>query len=120
MECPHCGEETDPTLIYCKVCGESMELDEETVNKAIERDTELEAIEDMEIQSRGTLYLSIFALASIIALRLVLLRPVPSDVSPGYYADSRILETKSLEPPAALPLDEAPIPIPDWKPEDKK
>lgn len=113
MECPHCSQDTDPTLVYCKVCGEQIELDPEQVHKALERDSERDAIEMMEEQSRVAIYVTLFLLVSVFALRLVLLRPVVGDVGTGYFAPARVVEEKHLDPNPLIEIEPLVIEVPD-------
>jgi hypothetical protein len=112
MECPHCNQETDPTLVYCKVCGEQIELDPEAVHKALLRDAELDAIEIMEHQSRSAMYIAGFLLVCAFGLHFVLCREVRADASAGYFAPSKVVEGKDLDPQAALDLDPIAVDIP--------
>lgn len=113
MDCPHCGEDTDPTLLYCKFCGQAIELDPEAVQKHIERDEEKLAIEHLEERTRIGLYAAAFSLVAVIALRLVVIAPVPGEVSVGYYPPAQIVQDKNLDPPAGLDLPVEDIDIPN-------
>lgn len=106
MDCPHCGQETSPTYLYCEVCGEQLQLDLEGVRRTMERDSVAEAIEDAEKKSRGALYLSIFVLVMTIVFRFVALRPVNVDHVEGYFVPFSTLEQKGLEPPSTLDVKE--------------
>lgn len=119
MECPHCSADTDPTLLYCKNCGEQIELDPEQVRKSIERDEEVLAVEHLEEKTKVGLYLAAFVLVVVIAFRIVVVRRVEGEVNPGYFAPARVVEDKAAEPPASVELPVAPIEIPTEK-EDKK
>jgi hypothetical protein len=113
VECPHCSQETDPTLVYCKVCGEQIELDPEAVHKALKRDEERDAIEIIEQQSRAAMYVAAFLLACVFGLRFVLVRDVQADASAGYYVPAKVAEDKNLDPPPALDLDPIAVDLPD-------
>jgi hypothetical protein len=112
MECPHCGQETSPTLLYCEVCGEQLQLDLEGVRRTMERDSVAEAIEDAERKSRGALYFSIFLLVTAIVFRIIAIRPVNVDFVDGYYAPFQPLEQKGLEPPSSLEVKAIPLDFP--------
>ncbi len=117
MQCPHCDGETDPTLAYCMVCGEQIELDPDRVREHIERDEAQEAVEYMEGQTRAGLYACAFVLVTIVAFRLIVVRPLAqADVGPGYYGSTKAVEEKNLEPNPALDQPNMPVDIPDWKP----
>jgi hypothetical protein len=113
MECPHCQQETDPTLIYCKKCGEQIELDPAAVHEALRRDEERDAIEIMEQQSRVAIYLALFLLATTFGLRIAILKSPDGSVSAGYFAPARTVEEKNLEPGNALEMEPLTIDIPE-------
>jgi hypothetical protein len=117
VDCPHCGKDADPTLLYCKFCGMAVELDEVEVAKHIERNEERDAVEIMEQQTRIAVYVTAFLLVVVIAFRLIVVRPVTGEVAPGYYAPTKIVDDKGIDPPAALDLPTVPVEIPD---DDKK
>lgn len=116
MKCPHCEGETDPTLAYCMVCGEQIELDPDAVREHIEKDEQQEAVEFMEGQTRAGLYACAFLLVCVVAFRIIVVRSVVGDVGPGYYAPSKVVEEKNVEPNAALEAPTLGVDIPDWKP----
>jgi hypothetical protein len=115
MQCPHCAQQTDPTLAYCMSCGEQIELDPEAIQDHLEKDEEAEAIEYMEGQTRGGLYACAFLLVCVVAFRLIVVCPIVADVGPGYYGSAQTLDDKGLEPQAALDLPQIPVDIPDWR-----
>ncbi|HZU97506.1 MAG TPA: hypothetical protein VFF73_12470 [Planctomycetota bacterium] len=121
MQCPHCDQETDPTLQYCMSCGEPLELDPEQVKKHFEKNEEIEAIEFMEGQTRGALYATAFLLVCVVIFRLIVVRALPrdTDVAPGYNASLKPVAEKNLDEPAALEVPRINIEIPDWRPEGK-
>jgi hypothetical protein len=113
MECPHCGQETDPTLAYCKVCGQQVEFDADALHQAFERDAEHDAVEMLDEQSRAAIYVTVFVLVSVFALRLVLLHPPSADITAGYFPPARLLVEKNLDPAATLDVEPATIDIPE-------
>lgn len=115
MQCPHCDEETDPTLAYCMKCGEQIELDQDAVKRHLEKDEELEAVEFMEGQTRAGLYACGFLLVCVVVFRLIVVRTVTGDVAPGYYGSPKPVLEKNLEPASALEAPTVPVDIPDWK-----
>jgi hypothetical protein len=119
MKCPHCEGDTDPTLAYCMICGEQIELDPERVKEHLEKDEQQEAIEFMEGQTRGALYACLFLLVCVVAFRLIVVRPVVGDVGPGFYGSPKVVEEKNLEPNPALEPPLLTLDIPEWKPNAK-
>ena len=119
MKCPHCDGETDPTLAYCMVCGEQIELDPDAVREHIEKDEEQEAIEFMEGQTRAGLYACAFLLVCVVVFRIVVVRAVVADVAPGVQGSSKVVEEKNLEPSQMLDAQLIGVDIPDWKPAPK-
>jgi hypothetical protein len=119
MECPHCGEDTDPTLLFCRICGQGLEIDEEAVQKDIERDEAQQAVEFMEERTKAGMYIALFVLAAVIAFRVVVLRRVVADVHPGYMAPAKMLDDKGIDPPQTLDMPIQPVEIPDWRPDKK-
>jgi hypothetical protein len=119
VKCPHCEGETDPTLAYCMVCGEQIELDPEAVREHIERDEQAEAVEYMEGQTQAGLYACAFLLVCVVAFRIIVVRAVVADVAPGYYSSSKPVEDKNLEPNPALDTPTFTVDFPDWKPDKK-
>jgi hypothetical protein len=116
MKCPHCEGETDPTLAYCIICGEQIELDQDAIRDHIEKDEQQEAIEFMEGQTKGALYACAFVLVCIVAFRIIVVRSVVGDVGPGFYSSPKVVEDKNLEPNPALDVPTIGVDIPDWKP----
>ena len=119
MKCPHCDGETDPTLAYCMVCGEQIELDPDAVREHIERDEQAEAVEFMEGQTKAGLYACAFVLVCVVAFRVIVVRSVVGDVAPAYYGSSKVVEERNLEPNPALDTPNVTIDFPDWKPNAK-
>jgi len=117
MQCPHCDQETDPTLAYCMKCGEQLQVDAEAAMRHLQRDEDLDAIEFMEGQTRGAFYACAFLLVCIVAFRLIVVRTVVGDVAPGYFGSARPLaEKNNLEPPVAVDVPVLTLEIPDWRP----
>lgn len=112
MECPHCGQETSPTYLYCEKCGQQLELNLEAVRKSMERDELADAMEMAERETRIALYLTAFFLACVIGLRIVAVRPVVADSFAGFQLPFKAIEEKGLEPPATLEVKPIPLDIP--------
>ena len=119
MKCPHCEGDTDPTLAYCIICGEQIELDPEAVQEHLEKDEEAEAIEFMEGQTLAGVYACGFLLVCVVIFRLIVVHPVVGDVGPGYMSSPKIVDDKNLEPNPALEVPAPGIEFPDWKPNPK-
>src|SRR5580700_8922848 len=117
MRCPHCEQETDPTLAYCMLCGEALELDPDAIHEHFEKNEEREAIEFMEGQTRGALYACAFLLVVVVAFRIIVVRSVTGDVAPGYHASPKAVVERNLEPPAALDVPALTVDLPDWRPD---
>jgi hypothetical protein len=118
MQCPHCDQDTDPTLAFCMKCGEAIELDAAAVQQHFEKNEEMEAVEFMEGQTRSALYVCAFLLVTVVAFRLVVIRPFSdrTDVAPGYMGSSQPVLDKNVEPPTAVDIPKASLDIPDWRP----
>ena len=112
MKCPHCDQETDPTLLYCKMCGMPVEVDEAAVAEHLERDDARVEIDHAEDVTRALLFSMIIFLVATIAFRLIVVRPVTGDVSPGYYAPAKVIDDKNIEPTATVEFVIPPIEIP--------
>ena len=121
MQCPHCDQDTDPTLAFCMKCGEAIEMDAAAVAQHFKKNEELEAIEFMEGQTRAGLYVCAFLLVTVVAFRLIVIRPISekTDVAPGYMGSIKAVVEKRVDPPTAVDIPKASLEIPDWIPPKK-
>lgn len=100
--CPDCGEDTNPTLKFCQFCNSPLEFDMERLGAALSQEAPTVIRERIERQARGYLYMSIFILVSVIAARMILVKPIPMTDSPSFYAPSEAIG--EINPPLELEL----------------
>ena len=103
MICPHCEEDTPATEPYCVHCGESIDLEFETVAESVEVASSARAVRETEQMARGWLLTAITALLIVLLARALLVPKAPAvALAPVVIAPAD---------PAATSI--APLPIPD-------
>jgi hypothetical protein len=112
VKCPNCSEEVNPTLVYCQGCGAPTDADfsdviEDEERKAAERRRVSAVREAQEL-----LYLALFLLASIIVLRVVLLKERRHEHVTSFRLPYAVLEDANLDPPVAVPAEARTIKLP--------
>lgn len=112
MKCFNCGEETNPTLVYCQECGVPLDTDIED----IARDEEAKARELRErdglLQAKGLFVLSLFLFGVIVALRVVILSERHDDYFTSYRVPSKVVTEAGIDPPSGVPIDAMTLPFP--------
>ena len=113
MKCFNCGGETNPTLLYCGLCGVPLETDVED----IARDEERRRREMRELEARrwakGLFVLALFLLGCVIATRAVLLTGKRYDAYGAFRVPAQIVSEQGGEPPASVEVDTLSIPFPE-------
>ncbi len=112
MKCPACQAEVNPTLVYCSTCGQPIEADITDVLADEERKREETRILQSVREAKGLLVAGLFALASVIALRVLFLDKRTYDDTPAFRAPYALVEEAALDPPTALTLEPLVIPLP--------
>ena len=114
MKCPSCGYDGNaPISMYCEECAHPLEFGIEEIREDEEKRYAAKRVQDAVEQAKGLFVLGLFFLATVFALRLVLLKDQPYDHPPAYRIPYTVAEELAQEPPVALDVTTIEIPIPE-------
>lgn len=112
MKCGNCGQDTNPTLVYCTVCGVPTDADvTDVLEEEGRKQAELLLIKAVQ-EAQKLCVLGVFLFACVLGLRFVLLSPVRPDAWPSYAVPWAVVDEGRTEAPQALPLDPLEVPLP--------
>ena len=112
MQCPSCGNDTNPTLIYCMVCGAPVEADvEDVIADEQLRSQQLRMVEATR-EAQKLMVLAVFLLGSVILARVVLLKRQHYDYTVGYRLPYSVIKERAQEPSDVLEVPTLEIPLP--------
>lgn len=112
MKCPSCGELTNPTMIYCMVCGVPIETDLATIQKHEEEEARERRAREAIKEARELLWLALFVMFSVIAFRKVVIHDRPYRAYPTYRIPVSFVQQGIREPDEALPVPALELPLP--------
>jgi hypothetical protein len=115
VRCPQCDNEVNPTLVYCSSCGVPLDVDVTDVIEDEHRRREETRIISAVREAKGLLVLGLFSLAVVIALRALFLDKRTYDEVPSMRVPFSVVEEAGIDPPAAVPIEPMPIPIPETR-----
>lgn len=92
MECPQCHNETSEVLRYCEFCGSVLDVDEEQISTGLSKQALKEHARRSEETARSYLYIALFFLTCVIALRYTIARQRTYDLTPAYFAPPSAVE----------------------------
>lgn len=113
MKCPVCQAEVNPTLVYCSSCGVPMEVDAADLLEDDQRKREETRILQSVRDAKELLVTALFTLAATIFVRVVFLDRRTYDEMPAFRVPYAVIEDAGVDPPIAMSLDPAPIPLPE-------
>lgn len=112
MKCFNCGEEVNPTLVYCAVCGAPLEVDVDDLLEEEERRAGLERSLTAKEWAKDKFVLTAFLFACVVGLRIAVLKKQHYDAFAAFFVPSTLLEENDRPPPAALEVPPLQIPLP--------